>query len=446
MSESAFKTPTVSINGTTATPSKPKAAAPKPKPKAKAKASKQAAPAKKEPVNEPVNTSQVETPVEPTTPASKTPVAVVAGNREEDKSALSGKVPDALINSPSATAAGVVEKSVEDLIAALEAQGFTVEEARKALKATGRKQASKRKFAEVDYTPLFTGPTDWKTALKHVDMPIQVKPAQVDLDGVDGLMEANYHTDSGRHGIFHMICVDRQNDGNWSVLSPATELYAAIAPTKIYENLRSHLDDIDAKYNIKQCYNSYTGGDQALVIGVDALDSIVRGELIDMELVLVTSLDRTKKHQLIARPVSKKTGKPIYFIDNENNQFSLATRHVTSAAEKVIDFNAAVGQIVKNWNEKIVPYVQFLGDDGFSEKEVYALLTGIVKDAKLPKSLTDQMPVITSKTTATPLEGIEAICAVIDGIESPMSKDAYADKVGKAIAKRVASLFDRKSA
>lgn len=345
-------------------------------------------------------------------------------------------------------------KSTEALIQQLQQAGFSLDDAVAAIKEAKKqeKKKSTRKFDAIDYESLVldlaNDPTDeaWDLACDHVNMPVKVAPGQVVLNEGDDPINTEYNTDSGRNGTYHFVMIDRFRDGVWKALSPVSDMYAAIAPDGIYRNLQQTLDGIGAQYTLRQCYNSYSGGEHHLNIQITSIKGVNNDELT-MNLLLITSLDRSKKHTLIAQPVMPD-GTPIYFVDTGNNQFNLATRHVQSAAEKVVDFNASVGAIIENWNEKIIPYTMFLCDEGFSEKEVYALLSGIVKDAKLPTPMVEKMPLIKQNACGSvPINGIKQICAAIEDDESlsPMARAKHAENIGKAVAKRVGALFERKA-
>jgi len=346
--------------------------------------------------------------------------------------------------------------STEELHTHLKESGFSLQDMETAIKEEKKntKKKSTRKFEAIDFNDLvirFDGDTlddSWYLAMNHVNMPVKVVPGNVYLEDGSELLQTEYDTDTGRHGIYHFVMVDRQRDGVWKALSPVSEMYAAIAPEGIYRNLRETLDNVaPGGYRINYCYNSYSGGEQRLSIEVKNMVGFHKMDNTTMELILVTSLDRSRKHTLIAQPVIN--GKPIYFVDTGKTQFNLATRHVQSAAEKVVDFNASIGAIIENWNTSIIPYTMFMSDDGFNEKEVYALLSGIVEDSKLPDSMIERMPLIKQSTCGTvPLDGIMQICSTIedDTNLSPMAKAKHAEKVGKAIASRVSKLFRNKSA
>lgn len=325
-----------------------------------------------------------------------------------------------------------------------------------------------RKYEKVDldHTELSVEFHDdpWEDAIQHVTMGVRVEPIfvprpRVDDNGVpltaeeltgDNLQIAEYVTDTGRDGQFFMVMVDRHNTGEYMSLTPCSDYYAAIPPAEIYRSLRTMLEGSDA--TPVYVYNSYNGGQQLLRVEIRGLKDITVENLpgIKMELVMKTSLDKSSNHSISIRPVTED-GVPILFSDTRGHGYNFQVRHTTGARAEIVNFNTAVASIAQNWNEKIVPFVKFIGGD-FDEKDVSALMENILDDAALPKDVETEIRSAfkTKAVYTTEANGSEAmrviktVCAVVDDRDvTPMAKQRDADKVSKAITKNVKRLFQK---
>ena len=334
------------------------------------------------------------------------------------------------------------------LLQTLKEEGLSVKDLREAEKATNPKQYYSRKFEKIDYTPLVLDNPSWNQAIEHVDMPIQQVVGQYQLteDGkpVGEHLKADYVTDSGREGVYYFMIVDRWKDGNWKVLSPTSDYYAALPVPAIYENLRDSLDATGSEYHITQCYNSYTGGTQSLSLEVTDLAGV--GAQITsgmtMQIVLETSLDRSKRHTMNVFPKTPE-GQVIFFKDRSSN-YGLSVRHTESAREKAVDFNSAIGTMVKHWNEDIAPVLDFLADGELDTKTINTLIANIIDDAGVANSTADKIKFNAANRQGA-LEKLAAACATIEEVtDSPMAYQKQSDALGKAISKRVRRLMEGK--
>ncbi len=327
--------------------------------------------------------------------------------------------------------------------------------------------AYERKFEKVDLdvtvidTANCSREEAWEAAINHVKMGIAVTPIMVhepayDDNGLatatygdDKIMHGAYVTESGRDGQYYMVMVDRNNDNEWKALTPCSDYYAAVAPAMIYENLQKMLESTKSKPTY--VYNSYNGGSQQLRVRVEDIDTATL-ESVDgyhMEIVLKTSLDKSSNHSMSVIPVSAD-GQPLLFTDTGKSGFNFRVRHTNGAKAEIVNFNAAVASIANTWNSQIVPYVKFLADGEFSETDIYALLSNVLEDAKLPKDLNEEITGAckASVDTSKAGSGLTLIKTISEHVLSrnatPMAQHRDTDKVSKAITTRVRQLFDKK--
>lgn len=339
------------------------------------------------------------------------------------------------------------EKAIS-LLQTLKSEGISVKDLREAEKQTQPvKKHYNRKFERIDYSPLVIDNPSWDQALDHVDMPIQQVAGQLQLLS-DGKphgehLNADYVTDSGREGMYFFMVVDRWKTGDWKVLSPTSDYYAALPVPAIYENLRDSLEATGAAYELRQCYNSYTGGSQTLSLEVTGLEGVGAQTTsgMTMQIVLETSLDRSKRHTLNVFPRTPE-GQVIFFKDRKSN-YGLSVRHTESAREKAVDFNSAIGTMVKHWNEDLVPVINFLSEGQLDDKMINSLLANIIDDSGVASATADKIKFNASQRQGA-LEKIAAACSTIEEVtDSPMAYQKQSDAIGKAISKRVRALLTK---
>lgn len=321
--------------------------------------------------------------------------------------------------------------------------------------------AYERKFEKVDLNSTFvnidleSADDAWDAVIAHVKMGIAVTPIMVHKPAYDDngeavttygdehIMHGGYVTESGRDGQYYMVMVDRNNDNDWKALTPCSDYYAAIPPSTIYENLRKMLSASESRPTY--VYNSFSGGSQMLRVQVSDISNAELEEIdgYRMEIVLKTSLDKSSNHVMSVMPVDSD-GEPILFTDTGKNGFNFRVRHTNGAKAEIVNFNAAVASLANTWNSQIVPYVRFLSDGQFSQAEVYALVSNVLEDAKLPKDVSDTIKTA-CKNSTNGMAAIKQISStVLNRDVTPMAQQRDADKVSKAITNRVKQLFKKK--
>lgn len=241
-------------------------------------------------------------------------------------------------------------------------------------------------LARLDHIP----PTDgWQRAVDMVDYPVYLKPLMFSHqhDGMaDTIVDAVGQTNTGRETRFYGVVVDKCRDGNLSTISTVTDNYATIPAAEVYRSLQEDLSRLTMEHQQaipRSLYVSGDGGSHSLTVAIPGFTWVtMEAEEIVMNVRLGTSVDGSARHSISLVPTIKETGVEVLGIQGRN--MSLSTRHTKTIRERHVAFSHIIMQMMKDWDDLIVPSMVLLNDCKFDFRGAMDILESLLKEAELP--------------------------------------------------------------
>lgn len=282
----------------------------------------------------------------------------------------------------------------------------------------------------------------WNMAIDAVDYPVMVKPLHFYHENVE--RNASGFTNTGRGCDYYGIVVDRDRDGKLSMIGTVTGLYDTMAPAQVYDDLLADLNNAGINAKPRSLYVSGTGGVQRLTVDLLDMKSPNCKDEIKMGVEVITSVDG--KHRHVARMSVYNETTENEVIGIEINDFSIATRHTKSIHERHAAFAVTINQLVGEWNDNIMPFMEIMNDSKFDKNLAVEFLNNIMEVSDIPDRHVEKA-VEYYKTASLRNNSTEhSVLDVVNGLsqylnESLGDKPERLEEFKKKIAKKSKSLI-----
>ena len=309
----------------------------------------------------------------------------------------------------------------------------------------------------IDSNLIFLGETEdrsllesWDIAKDIVDYPVYIVPAYYkDIDSGE-FVRADGESNTGRDKEFSLVVVDMYRNGNKQAISTVSGKYGTLETKTVYEELQHQLlsTEEQIKHDIVSLWVSGNGGQQNLLLDMkDVIGMNGLPDEIKMYVQLTTSVDGSKAHTL-QTIVYNKTADTTHFFNGEAN-YKLAVRHTNTVQKRSISFIPTITQMVKNWNDVVIPTMTIMFDNKFNKNFALDLIDKICKDAGIGERHNTKIRELyrsnAVRTNATDDSLYRVNHVIGEYIDDEMEErkelqDRFKEGVAKSIAKEVKKL------
>lgn len=234
----------------------------------------------------------------------------------------------------------------------------------------------------------------WEEVIDVVTYPVYIKELffehTVPEQEAPLIFSAGGSTNTGRDSEFHGVVVDRNRNGELSMISTVTGTYDTIPAAEIYRNFR---DDLIAEGYPEArptwVYVSGDGGKHLLRVTIPGMDWMTAKYNVALALTVDTSIDGTRKHSISLTPYDTKTGNLILGVGNES--FTLSARHTKTIATRNAAFSTVITKMVKEWNHTIIPIMTLMDEVEFDKAQALQFLSDVLDYAEIGKRHADKL-------------------------------------------------------
>lgn len=221
----------------------------------------------------------------------------------------------------------------------------------------------------------------WEIAKDVVDYPVNIVEAFFKED--DEFVSASGQTNTGRDTAFYFVVVDKLRVGQFNPIACVTGMYGTVKTADVYEDLKLQLEQLGEDYELRNLYVSGDGGAQALTVSMKNMIGMEGiPDEVNMNIRINTSVDGTKSHS-ISMMVHNKTGDTSCAV--YGGEHRLAARHTTTIDARTVDFVPEITNMVKNWNENIIPMMMLMFDCKYDKAFAEELVEQLAEESGFGK-------------------------------------------------------------
>ena len=230
--------------------------------------------------------------------------------------------------------------------------------------------------------------TPWELAVDCVDYPVHFLPLYINKANVDGQGETEFipaagTTNTGRNTEFFGVVVDKLRDGKLETISTVTGTYATLPTAQVYREYQVDLDVLGVDAQPKFVYVSGSGGSHALRVAINGLETpLLSGQKFTLNLDLLTSVDGSKKHQLVLAPVDEKG---VALIGVAESIFNVAAKHTKSIMDRHLAFGVIINKMIAEWNDLIAPTLMMMDGEKVDRGTAIEIVESILDAADIPE-------------------------------------------------------------